>query len=159
MFVDKKTTNCQLNIVLELDRLLRDLDHTLNKALHISSFGVPFHLKNWATSNNFGGLDILRCYITTRVTSCEYLPKVQCGGKYHIFILNRSFAWTAPAICCLQNNFMLSFAVSTKPNSPIFFGLHTCNPQGCILKIKSCKPNVLWWTTKVLSTLLSYVTL
>jgi hypothetical protein len=46
MFVDKKTINCQLNIVLELDRLLRDLAHTLNKALHISSFGVPFHLES-----------------------------------------------------------------------------------------------------------------
>jgi hypothetical protein len=42
----KKTINCQLNIVLELDRLLRDLAHTLNKALHISSFGVPFHLES-----------------------------------------------------------------------------------------------------------------
>ena len=66
----------------------------------------------------------------------------------NIIFLNRSFAWTAMAICCLQNNFMLSFTVSTKPNSPIFFGLHTCNPQGRISKSKSCKPNALvHWTT------------
>jgi hypothetical protein len=43
MFVDKKKIDCQLNILLELDELLRDLEHTLNKALFVSSYGVPFH--------------------------------------------------------------------------------------------------------------------
>ncbi len=45
MFVDKKTIDCQLKISLELDELLRDLDHTLDKALCISSYGVPFILR------------------------------------------------------------------------------------------------------------------
>ena len=63
MFVDKKKIDCQLNIMLELDELLRDLDHTFNKALHISSYGVPFHLENQATPNYFGGLGIHRCYM------------------------------------------------------------------------------------------------
>jgi hypothetical protein len=120
MFVDKKTINCQLNILLELDKLLRDLDHTLDMALHVSSCGVPFHLENQATPNYFGGLGIRRCYITTRDTSSDYYPKVSCGWKY--LFSYRSFAWTASAICRLLNNFMLSFSVWKNPNSPILFG-------------------------------------
>jgi hypothetical protein len=43
---DKKTIDFQLNILLELEELLRDLDHTLNKALCVSSYGVPVHFEN-----------------------------------------------------------------------------------------------------------------
>jgi hypothetical protein len=105
----QKTINCQLYILLELEKLLRNLDHTLNKALCISSYSVPLLLEDWGTPNYSGGLGILRCYIATRDTSSDYLPKVRCGGK--IIFSNRSFARTALAIWHLLNNFILSFTV------------------------------------------------
>ncbi len=46
MFVDKETINCQLNILLELDKLLSDFDDTLIKAILILSYSVPFYLEN-----------------------------------------------------------------------------------------------------------------
>jgi hypothetical protein len=37
MFVKKEAINCQFNVLLELDELLRDFDNTLHQALAIPS--------------------------------------------------------------------------------------------------------------------------
>ncbi len=43
VLVDKEAIDCQLNILLELDELLRNLDDALRHALAISSHRVLFH--------------------------------------------------------------------------------------------------------------------
>jgi hypothetical protein len=46
MLVDEEYIYGKLHILLELNQLAGDLDHTLNKSLCISSSSVPFHLEN-----------------------------------------------------------------------------------------------------------------
>ncbi len=46
MLVDEEYIYGELHILLELNKLARDLDHTLNKSLCIPPYSVPFHLEN-----------------------------------------------------------------------------------------------------------------
>jgi hypothetical protein len=46
MLVDEEYIYGKLHILLELNQLAGDLDHTLNKSLYIPPYIVPFHLEN-----------------------------------------------------------------------------------------------------------------
>jgi hypothetical protein len=46
VLVDKEYIFGKLHILLELNQLARDLDHTLNKSLCIPPYSVPFHLED-----------------------------------------------------------------------------------------------------------------
>ena len=46
VLVDEEYIFGEIHILLELNQLAGDLDHTLNKSLCIPSYSVPFHLEN-----------------------------------------------------------------------------------------------------------------
>ncbi len=121
VFLVKKAIRCQLNILQKLDELLGDLDHTLNKALFVFLTLFPFIL---ILEQSQISLVVLTSSDVTPQPGI--LPALTIALKSvvegAIIFLKRSLAQTAPAICHLQHNFMLSFAVYAKPKSPILFG-------------------------------------
>lgn len=46
VLVDEEYIYGELYILLELNQLAGDLDHTLNKSFRVSSYSVPFHLED-----------------------------------------------------------------------------------------------------------------
>ncbi len=46
VLVDEEYIYDKLHILLELNKLARDLDHTLNKSLCTPPYSVPFHLED-----------------------------------------------------------------------------------------------------------------
>jgi hypothetical protein len=46
VLVDEEYIYGELHVLLELNQLAGDLDHTLNKSLCVPSYSVPFHLEN-----------------------------------------------------------------------------------------------------------------
>jgi hypothetical protein len=58
VFVDKKTSIWQFNIVMELDELCGNLDNALHYLLAVPPHHVTLHLEDGASPNHFGGLHI-----------------------------------------------------------------------------------------------------
>jgi hypothetical protein len=81
VFVDKKTINCQFNILLELDELSRNIDNTLRHKLAVPPHSVPFHLENRLSPNYLCGLDIVDGHIRPRGPPYTYnCSVIRCRG-------------------------------------------------------------------------------
>ncbi len=110
VFVNREAINCQFNVLLELDQLLRVFDNTLRQALAVPSNCIPFHLKDRLTPNQFRGLDIINSHVQPRTPPALTIAlKSEVEGKINFSY--SSLALTALAIWCLLNNFILSFTV------------------------------------------------
>ena len=58
MLVDKEAIYCQFDILLELDKLLGNLDNTLHHMLAVPLDSIPFHLEDRLAPDYICGFDI-----------------------------------------------------------------------------------------------------
>jgi hypothetical protein len=87
VLVDEEYIYGKLHILLELNQLARDFDHTLNKSLCIPPYSVPFHLEDLATPNDFSSLYIFRRDFTSwDATSTDNSPEICSGWEDHFLI-------------------------------------------------------------------------
>jgi hypothetical protein len=84
VYVDKENVNCQFDILMELDELCGNLDNALHYLLAVPPHRVTLHLEDRASPNHSGGLNILKCNITTRDTACtDDCPEIRSGRENH----------------------------------------------------------------------------
>jgi hypothetical protein len=99
--------------MLELDKLLRDLDHTLDKVLVFLLTVFPFILRTKQPQITLAAL--ASAGVTSQLRILALTISLKSAVEGNIIFSYRFFAWTAQAIYHLLNNLMLSFTVWTNP--------------------------------------------
>jgi hypothetical protein len=142
---------------MELDELCGNLDNALHYPFPVPPHCVTFHLENGVSPNHLGGLYILECIITLRDTTCtDDCPEVRSGREIHLFeqILCLSSTGNLP----LAKKFHIVFDHLDKSKLTHLFWIANVQTTWMYLK-EQVRVTKLTMDNKVVSTLLSYVTL
>jgi hypothetical protein len=63
MLIDKEVVDCQFHLLMELDKLTRDLDTTMNCPLGIGTSHIPLELDNRVAPDYLCSLHIIQSHI------------------------------------------------------------------------------------------------